>query len=423
MLSAAPAITISDSPVMPDRHIAARQLNRTGLAAARYPGRESEQRKEKPVRQTIILVPGLLCDAAVWEHQVRGLEPDHAVLVADLRAFDSITAMARHVLDIAPARFSLAGHSMGARVALEVVRAAPERVDRLALFDTGIHGLRDGEAERRQALIRLGEEEGMGALAEAWLPPMVKEGRLTQDAALDRALRAMVERMNPAIHRNHIAALLGRPDARAALSAVRCPLLVGVGEEDRWSPPSQHEEIAAAVPGSRYVVFADSGHMAPMESPEAVTAALRDWMQMPSAREPGNTPGDVLARAMAEQAIAAQIYRFAQANDAHDHDALAEMFTQDGTFARPTEPDRPVEGREAIRAFFRDRPARRTRHVMANVVVDFLSETEARARSYVVLYSGERGETVLIGDFDDRLVLESDRVWRFASRRGSLAFT
>ena len=123
-----------------------------------------------------------------------------------------------------------------------------------------------------------------------------------------------------------------------------------------------------------------------------------------------------------EQAIVKQIHRFAQANDAHDHDTLAAMFTQDGAFARPTAPDAPVRGREAIRAFFRDRPARRTRHVMANIVVDLVSPVCAQARSYVVLYSGERGENVLVGDFEDELRLEPDGVWRFARRKGSLAF-
>lgn len=131
---------------------------------------------------------------------------------------------------------------------------------------------------------------------------------------------------------------------------------------------------------------------------------------------------DSFERWAIEQAIVKQIHRFAQANDAHDHDALAAMFTQDGAFARPTAPDSPVCGRGAIRAFFRDRPARRTRHVMANIVVNVLSPVEARARSYVVLYSGERGENVLVGDFEDELRLEPDGLWRFSRRSGSLAF-
>lgn len=119
-----------------------------------------------------------------------------------------------------------------------------------------------------------------------------------------------------------------------------------------------------------------------------------------------------------EWAVERQIRRFAMLNDAHDHDGLAAMFTDDGSFARPTEPDAPVVGREAIRAFFRDRPKRVTRHVMANVLVEILSDREVSAHSYVVLHMADR---TLVGDFFDRLILR-DGIWLFAQRRGTLAF-
>lgn len=131
---------------------------------------------------------------------------------------------------------------------------------------------------------------------------------------------------------------------------------------------------------------------------------------------------DPIVRSVLEQQVARQIYRFAQANDDHDHDALCDMFTPDGSFARPTEPDRPIVGREHIRAFLNGRPARRTKHFMANVVVDILSGTEAIARSYILLYAGATGETVLAGEFADELTRDETGVWLFRSRRGSLAF-
>jgi pimeloyl-ACP methyl ester carboxylesterase len=230
------------------------------------------------LRETLFLLPGLLCDAIVWADQIEALGKDYDVRVPDFRDFDSIDAMADAVLAQAPGSFSLAGHSMGARVALEVTRRAPDRVQRLALLDTGIHPVRPGESEQRRVLTDLSERDGMRALADEWLPPMVSDGRLDADPMLRDALYAMVERMTPMIHRNHIAALLGRPDASAQLGAIRCPVLIGVGREDRWSPPSQHERIVAAILGSRYVIFEDSGHMAPMEAPKAVTHALSEWM-------------------------------------------------------------------------------------------------------------------------------------------------
>ncbi|MGK2911743.1 MAG: nuclear transport factor 2 family protein [Sphingobium sp.] len=119
-----------------------------------------------------------------------------------------------------------------------------------------------------------------------------------------------------------------------------------------------------------------------------------------------------------EWGVERQIRRFAMLNDAHDHDGLAAMFTDDGSFARPTEPDAPIIGKEAIRAFFRDRPKRVTRHVMANMVFDVVTDTEVLAHSYVQLHMADK---TLVGDFFDRLLLQ-DGEWLFAERRGTLAF-
>jgi hypothetical protein len=131
---------------------------------------------------------------------------------------------------------------------------------------------------------------------------------------------------------------------------------------------------------------------------------------------------DPVIRATLEHEVARQIHRFAQLNDDHDHDALRDMFTVDGSFARPSDPDRPIVGREDIRAFLLSRPARQTRHFMTNVVVDLVSETEATARSYILLYAGSNGETVMAGEFHDELVRDHSGAWLFKSRRGSLAF-
>lgn len=234
-----------------------------------------------PPRETVILVPGLLCDGAVWQHQQAALSGEYDVLIPDLTRQDSIAGMAAQVLAEAPPRFAIAGHSMGARVALSVWQQAPERVQRLALLDTGVHPAGPDEPSKRQAMLDISATRGMTALADAWLPPMVKDGLLDTDPALRMALYAMVGRMSPAIHRAQIAALLGRPDARPLLPLIRCPVLIGVGAFDRWSPPEQHEEIAAAIPHARYVVFEDSGHMAPMEAAEAVSDALLQWMHEP----------------------------------------------------------------------------------------------------------------------------------------------
>ena len=229
-------------------------------------------------RQTLYLLPGLLCDRAAWAPQLAALEAaDRDIHVADLSGHASIAAMAETVLAEAPARFALAGHSMGARVALEIVRRAPDRVERLALLDTGTHPARPGEAANRQVLIDLARSQGMAALAARWLPPMLHPERV-QDKALMGTLTAMVERQSVASFERQVQALLGRPDAAPVLPGIRCPTLLGVGRQDAWSPPAQHEAMAAAIPHARLTVFERSGHMAPLEAPDAVSDALEDWL-------------------------------------------------------------------------------------------------------------------------------------------------
>jgi pimeloyl-ACP methyl ester carboxylesterase len=229
------------------------------------------------MRETLYLLPGLLCDATVWAAQIAGLADITDIRTPDFLGQDSITGMAHAVLATAPARFAVAGHSMGARVALEIIRLAPERVTRLALLDTGTHPPAPGEPEKRQILIDVANNEGMGALADRWLPPMVHPDRVN-DADFMAGLRAMVLRATPAIYAGQIKALLGRPDAAPLLPSITCPVLIGVGRQDAWSPPAQHAPMAEAIPHARYVIFENSGHMAPLEAPEEVTMALRDWL-------------------------------------------------------------------------------------------------------------------------------------------------
>lgn len=229
-------------------------------------------------RSTVVLLPGLLCDADIWRDQITALSLEHDVVCPGFLDHASIDAMAQAVLAGLPERFSLAGHSMGGRVALEIVRRAPHRVTRLALLDTGFHPAKPGEENGRGKLMRLSRSDGMTVLAAHWLPPMLAPGR-DADAALMARLTAMVERATPALFERQIQALLGRPDARRYLSAIPCPTAAIVGRQDGWSPPAQHEEMVACIPDAYLAVIENSGHMTLAEQPQAVTEALMQWMR------------------------------------------------------------------------------------------------------------------------------------------------
>lgn len=225
----------------------------------------------------LLLLPGLLCDRDSWAAQIEALGA--RCIVAEYGASDSIPAMARLALAAAPSRVIVAGHSMGGRVALEVVRQAPGRVAALALIDTGYQGLpagESGEAERRarQRLLERARTEGMPAMAREWVRNMVHPDRLADRELIDRIV-AMFGRRSPAIHAAQIRALLERPAEDDLLPAIRCPVGVICGRQDAFSPLERHEFMAQRIPGARLHVIEDAGHMSPMERPEAVTAALR----------------------------------------------------------------------------------------------------------------------------------------------------
>jgi pimeloyl-ACP methyl ester carboxylesterase len=234
-----------------------------------------------PAPPHVLLLPGLACDADVWSDQTRALSQITAATVVDYAAADSITKMAEIALGVTADRLAIAGHSMGGRVAFEIMRLAPGRVAGLALLDTAYRGFPGGEAgereiARRSELVSLARTQGMRAMAQFWMPGILHPDRLS-DSALTAAILAMMSRKTPEIFAAQIKALLGRPDATALLATICCPTLVLCGRKDTWSPLEGHREIAAAIPNSRLTVIEQCGHMAPMERPAEVTTALSAW--------------------------------------------------------------------------------------------------------------------------------------------------
>ncbi len=228
---------------------------------------------------TLLLLSGLLCDEAVWGDIPRRLADVADVRVLSFQGFSSIFAMADHVLRNAPARFAVAGHSMGGRVALEIVRRAPRRVAGIALLNSGVHPVRAGEDQSRGRLVHLARTEGMRALAAAWLPSMMGAPPERVAVLMPRLIR-MVERSTPESFAGQIDALLHRPDAASVLPTIKVPALLMSGTNDNWSTLAQHKEMQRGVAHATLVEIEDAGHMAPAEQPAAVANALRNWLAL-----------------------------------------------------------------------------------------------------------------------------------------------
>jgi pimeloyl-ACP methyl ester carboxylesterase len=228
----------------------------------------------------------LICDQTVWQRQMDALSDVADCTCADYGALDSLAGMAEAVLRTAPERFSVAGHSMGGRVAFEIYRLAPNRVARIALFDTGYLPLAPGaageeEARKRGELVTLAQSHGMCAMLSQWLPPMLHPRRVNETALVNSIIE-MMSLKTPEIFAAQEHALLSRPDASPVLEQIRCPALLLCGREDGWSGPAQHAAMSAKIQGSRLVIVPDCGHMSMLEQPAAVSASLREWLMLPA---------------------------------------------------------------------------------------------------------------------------------------------
>lgn len=227
--------------------------------------------------EPIVLVPGLASDARVFAPQIVALSPGRAVHVAHVTEDTTIEDMANSVLADAPPRFAVAGHSMGGIVALEVARRAPDRVTRLALLASDCLSDPPGVAAAREDWIvaaragRLGEAMRK-ALPVDSLAPSAQRGELLS------ALAAMACDLGPDVFVRQTRALQRRGDQQKTLRALRVPALILGGRHDRLCPPRRQEFMAAMAWPSRLVIVEDAGHVPMLESPEAVTAAMVDWL-------------------------------------------------------------------------------------------------------------------------------------------------
>ncbi|HWA90112.1 MAG TPA: alpha/beta hydrolase [Rhizomicrobium sp.] len=228
---------------------------------------------------TLVLLPGMLCDAAFWRAQIEAFGDTQVIGFGTRDDFD---AMAERVLAEAPARFALAGHSMGGRVALEVMRRAPERVARLALVATDYRGHPDdasyaAEEARRSAILGRIAAAGMRGFAQGWAAQVIARENM-EDAVLVSDVVEMMARHAPEVAAAQTLAGLKRRDQSDVLASVACPTLIVAGAEDALRPVAVHRAMAERVRHSDLVVVEGAAHMVAMERPAATISAMRNWL-------------------------------------------------------------------------------------------------------------------------------------------------
>ena len=227
-------------------------------------------------RQPLVLLSGMLGDESLWAGVAARLDDVALPWPSRIDLDDSVPEMAASVLAQAPRRFALAGHSLGAIVALEIVRQVPERVTRLALLNASARGPAEAQLTAWASLHRRTVDgEFAQVSAELALATLPASGR--GDAALVRANARMAETVGAAGFLRQLSAQSTRPDSRDHLGAIDVPVLVVSGDLDEVCPPALQRELVDGCAHAELVSL-PLGHMSPLEDADAVSASLRAWL-------------------------------------------------------------------------------------------------------------------------------------------------
>ena len=226
----------------------------------------------------LLLLPGLLNDARLFQFQTRDLADLAQSTVADLTVADTVEELAAAVLDHAPPKFALAGLSMGGYVALEIMRQAPERVLGLALLDTSARPDTPEASAKRLKLMEQAETNFQVVL-DSLIPKLVHPSHMTYNSNVD-SIYSMGHRIGKDAFVRQQRAIMWRIDSRPYLAKISpCPTMVLCGRQDEITPVEVHKELAAAIPGSRLVVVEECGHLSTMGQPKLVADAMRVWLR------------------------------------------------------------------------------------------------------------------------------------------------
>jgi len=226
----------------------------------------------------LVLIPGMMCDARLFMPQIAAFSGSRDLHLATITDHDRVEALAGAVLANAPPRFALCGLSMGGIVAMEILRQASDRVDRIALLDT--NPLAESEAVKVRRLPQMqAVQEGrlVSVMRDEMKPNYLTDGPGRQqvlDVCMDMALG-----LGPHVFLRQSRALMDRPDQSETLRGADLPALVLCGRDDVLCPVERHELMAELIPGARLEIIENAGHLPVLEQPEATNAALIRWLE------------------------------------------------------------------------------------------------------------------------------------------------
>ncbi|WP_416881398.1 alpha/beta fold hydrolase [Marivita sp.] len=230
--------------------------------------------------EPVVFLPGMMCDARLYEPQIRAFSATHPVMVAPITHGQRIEEIASAILPLLPAKFALAGLSMGGIVAMEILRRAPERVTRIALMDTNcLAETPQVAANREPQIVKVKSGKLIEVMRDELKPTYLAPG--PRRPAVLQTVMDMAHTLGPEVFIHQSRALQRRRDQQSTLRKIRQPALVLCGAHDALCPVKRHTFMAELIPHARLVVLDNAGHLPTLETPDETNDALWEWLHQP----------------------------------------------------------------------------------------------------------------------------------------------
>jgi 3-oxoadipate enol-lactonase len=249
--------------------------------------------EQRGAGRPLLLVHGYPLDHSMWQWQLGEFADRFRVIAPDLRGFGGsdvtpgTATMQQMADDLAELLAALditepvvfCGLSMGGYVAWQFALKHRERLSALILCDTRALADSPEAAEGRRKTADKVLAEGAGAAAEGLLPKLFAPQTYHEQPQIVEATKQVILRTRPEGIAAALRGMAERPDVTGQLAQLDVPALLIGGQHDSISPPAEMREIAARMPNARFVEVAAAGHMSPLEQPEAVNRAIREFLQ------------------------------------------------------------------------------------------------------------------------------------------------
>jgi pimeloyl-ACP methyl ester carboxylesterase len=239
----------------------------------------------------VLLIHAFPVTADMWRPQLERVPEGWRFVAPDVRGFgpDGSAAGAFTMDDVAEDlgafmdhlkldRAVIGGLSMGGYITLALGRRSPERFGGMILADTKADADSPEARAGRRKMIELARSKGAAAVADEMLPKLLSADARDRQPELAASVRSMAGSISVEGLAAALEAMMGRPDSTPGLSRINCPVLILVGGHDEVTPEASARAMERHIERSRVVVLPDAGHLSNLESPEAFSLAVADFL-------------------------------------------------------------------------------------------------------------------------------------------------